>query len=65
VRDSPRSRNSPAADLLALIIFFPAGCAASCHATGRAGGGRDLFAADDNHAERDFRRRQTIEKMKT
>jgi hypothetical protein len=64
LRDSPRSGNSPAADLLALIIFFPAGCVVSCRVIGRAGVGHDLRGRD-NHAERDFRRRQTIEKMKT
>jgi hypothetical protein len=64
MRDSPRSANSPAAGLLALIIFFPAGCAVSCRVTGRRGAVA-VFAADDNHAERDFRRRRTIEMMKT
>jgi hypothetical protein len=56
--------NSPAAHCLALIIFFPAGFAISCRVTGRAGKVA-VSAADDNHAERDFRRRRTTEMMKT
>jgi hypothetical protein len=64
MRDAPRSAISPATLRLALIIFFPAGCAAACRVAGRARMAV-RFAAGDNDAERDFRRRRTTEMMKT
>jgi hypothetical protein len=50
---------------MALIIFIPAGCAVSCRVARLGGHGHVPGVADDNDAERDFRRRRTTEMMKT
>jgi hypothetical protein len=50
---------------MALIILIPAGYAASRRAARPGGHGHVPGVADDNDAERDFRRRLTTEMMKT
>ncbi|HEY0537473.1 MAG TPA: hypothetical protein VGD53_03850 [Actinoallomurus sp.] len=64
-QDSPRSAISPAGHRPALIIIFPAGYAVWCRVAGRAGTAAFLYAVGDNDAERGFRRRRSIEMMKT
>jgi hypothetical protein len=63
--DSPRSAISPAGHRPALIIISPAGYAVWCRVAGGADTTAFFDAAGDNDAERGFRRRRSIEMMKT